>query len=413
MAGEGVTVIDALEDALEQLRSPWSLVLVDDDFAGGSGMDLVEQIASRGQAVALMARQPSLDLTIDALRRGARDVLPFPPSGSRVRELYARVSGDAALRPGSYDVSADALIGENAELLDVFREVARVATTTLPVLLQGEPGVGKESAARAIHENGARADQPFVIVNCNAMPDQLLISELFGHTRDAPGVFGERIGRLERAHGGTLFLDEVDAVGPVLQARLLAALRDGFFEPVGEGARRPLDIRLISASDRDLQDEVRAGRFRQDLFDVMGTVVIRIPALRERGGDVLLLARRFLEQAVRRHARSLEGFDRGALDALRTHSWPGNVRQLRKVIEQAVVLAPGKVITRDDLALDAQISNVPVQQFTRNDFPRLEHMEREHIRQALHLTEGRLSEAATLLGIHRNTLRRKIEEYRL
>jgi two-component system NtrC family response regulator len=146
---------------------------------------------------------------------------------------------------------------------------------------------------------------------------------------------------------------------------------------------------------------------------VMGTVVIRIPALRERGGDVLLLARRFLEQAVRRHARSLEGFDRGALDALRTHSWPGNVRQLRKVIEQAVVLAPGKVITRDDLALDAQISNVPVQQFTRNDFPRLEHMEREHIRQALHLTEGRLSEAATLLGIHRNTLRRKIEEYRL
>lgn len=398
--------------AVEKLRSAWSLVLVDSEFGDGGGLELLEGIARSGQVVALMARAPSLDLTMAAVRKGASDVLTYPPLGARVREILSRRTEGAPAWPSSgTELTGSALIGQSPALLEVFRTVARVAATDTPVLLQGESGTGKESLARVIHDHGQRARGAFVSVSCGAIPEPLLDSELFGHERGVPGVYGRRTGRVERANGGTLFLDEVDTLGGVLQNKLLRALRDGEIEPLGSNGPRRVETRVIAASDKELADEVALGTFREDLFYLLGVMIIHLPPLRQRGGDVILLAQHFLQVYAQKYRKSARTFDADGLLALQAYAWPGNVRQLRNAVERALVMSNGETITRSDLSPELWASSVV--QVSRTGFPRLDDLERDHITQALQLTKGRLSEAAELLGIHRNTLRRKIEQYGL
>ncbi len=408
---EELSFANSPDAATEKLRSDWALVLVDTEFADGSGLATLEGIARSGQPVALMTRAPSLDLTMAAVRKGASDVLSFPPVGARVRELLSRHAEGMPAWPSGAELTGSALIGQSPALLDVFRTVARVAQTETPVLLQGESGTGKESIARVIHDHGPRARGPFVGVSCGAIPEPLLDSELFGHERGVPGVYGRRTGRIERANGGTLFLDEVDALGGVLQNKLLRALRDGEIEPVGSDGARPVTTRVIAASDKDLADDVALGSFREDLFYLLGVMIIHLPPLRQRGGDIILLAQHFLQVFAQTYRKPARSFDADGLLALQSYAWPGNVRQLRNAIERAVVMSDGETITRGDLSPELWTSSVV--QVSRTGFPRLDDVERDHITQALQLTKGRLSEAAELLGIHRNTLRRKIEQYGL
>ncbi|HKP76546.1 MAG TPA: sigma-54 dependent transcriptional regulator, partial [Longimicrobiaceae bacterium] len=276
-------------------------------------------------------------------------------------------------------------------------------------LIQGESGTGKELLARIVHENSRRARGPFVAVNCAAIPETLLESELFGHERGAfTGAATRRLGRFERASGGTLFLDEVGDMSPTMQAKILRALQEHEIERVGGDTPVRVDVRVVAATNRDLEAEVAAGRFREDLYYRLAVVVVHLPALRERGGDVDLLAGRFMDAFAAEHGRPVRALSPEAAARLRAYAWPGNVRQLRNVIERAVLVADGEVLRAEHLP--PEVLNAAEGPGGDGDgaFLPLRELERRHIRRALDLTGGNLGDTARLLGIHRNTLRQKL-----
>ena len=289
----------------------------------------------------------------------------------------------------------------------------RVATTTATVLVRGESGTGKELLATLIHQRSPRAAGPFVEVNCAAIPEPLLESELFGHEKGAfTGAVRQRAGRFERASGGTLFLDEIGDMGMGVQAKILRALEVGEIERVGGDRPLPVDVRLIAATRRDLEAQMRAGQFRQDLYYRLAVVVIALPPLRERTDEVAPLARHFLEQSARRHDRAPPRLTDEALAFLLAYPWPGNVRELRNVVERAVVLANGPRIL--PAHLPAEVTASPARHRPPPETDRtltLREIESRHIAHVLALTGGNRVRAARLLGIHRNTLRRRMQEY--
>jgi transcriptional regulator with PAS, ATPase and Fis domain len=318
---------------------------------------------------------------------------------------YARLAAPA--RPPSAGV-----IGGSAGVLAALRMARRVAKSTATILVQGESGTGKELLARVVHDESGRA--PFVAVNCAAIPENLLESELFGHEKGAfTGALGRRVGRFERAHGGTLFLDEVGDMSPSMQAKILRALQEHEVERVGGDRAVPVDVRVLAATNRDLAAEVAAGRFREDLFYRLAVVVVRLPPLRERGGDVELLARHFVAHFARSHNREVEDVAPEAMALLRAYRWPGNVRQLGNVIEGALLVADGPILLPEHLPPDVRAAAAavgdaaPVSAQGDHLLP-LREMERLHIHRALARTGGNLVQAADLLGIHRNTLRDKL-----
>jgi DNA-binding NtrC family response regulator len=294
-----------------------------------------------------------------------------------------------------------------ARTLDLARRVAQVDST---VLLTGESGVGKERVARFIHQESARTAGPFVAINCGAVPESLLESELFGHAKGSfTGANQDRPGLFEAANGGTLLLDEIGEVPPVVQVKLLRVLQEREVRRVGENRSRPIDVRVLAATNRDLVTEIQAARFRQDLYYRLRVVEIHVPALRERRDDILPLARAFLADATRKTRGTVTGFTPAAANRLLRHTWPGNVRELENAVERAVVLAPRSRVDADDLPED--VSLAAPETAATGDVRPLAEVERDYILSAMRAVGGNRATAAKKLGIGTATLYRKLKEY--
>jgi DNA-binding NtrC family response regulator len=298
----------------------------------------------------------------------------------------------------------------------VFAAVARMASSDADLILQGEPGTGKRTIARTLHQHSARAAGPFVEFSCAALPEPLLESELFGHEAGTfPWAISRRRGRLERAHGGTLFLDHVAELPPRLQMRLAQVLEEGTVEHVGGGEPLPVSLRVVAGSAVDLAERVAAGRFLSALRDRLASVTLSLPALRDRPEDVILLASHFGALAAATHQRAAEGLAEETARKIETHDWPGNLRELRAAMEHAVLMTDGPVIAPDALPDSVRLpggAGLPLA--GRDDLQvraSLEEVEAAHIRRVLRATGGNLGQAATVLGVHRNTLRRKLRQY--
>jgi len=428
-AGARVEVCHAptLGEGLEQLRGgSWDAVLLSLDLSAVD-MTLVARVIEAGVpagSIVLTASRPTMQAMVESSRLGVLGLVAAPVDprelGGLLREVFP---GDEVvpLAPGEDEGDDDAAIGASPAMLDVFRMVGRVAGSPATVLILGQSGTGKELVARAIHRNSPRAPGPFVAINCAAIPENLLESELFGHEKGAfTGAITRKIGRFERAHGGTLFLDEIGDMSLSLQSKILRALQEREIERVGGEGRIPVDVRVVAATNRDLRAAMSEGAFREDLYFRLAVVTLDLPRLAERGGDLELLIRHFVAKYAARYGRQIRGVARPVFDLLRRHPWPGNVRELKNVLERAVLMAHGPVLLADHLPLD-QLGPAATDGPAAEGAPlpgyapglALAEVERLHIREVLRLVRGHLGRASEVLGVHRNTLTRKIREYEL
>jgi two-component system response regulator HydG len=317
------------------------------------------------------------------------------------------------------DVDVSAIIGTSEPMRRVFEAIALVAPTEATVLILGESGTGKELVAQATHANSPRRAGPLITVNCAALPETLLESELFGHERGAfTGATERRVGRFELAHGGTVFLDEIGDLTPASQTKLLRVLQSQEFERVGGSKTLKVDVRVVAATNKDLEAEVQRGRFREDLLYRLRVFPLTIPPLREHRDDIPLLAEHFLRVYAERHRRRLRGLTPRALDLLMRYEWPGNVRELEHAIERAVILARGEHITPEELPPNIRTAGVDAEGTVPQEPPvpvglTLKEVERELIRKTLEYTGGNRTKAAEVLGISRATLHNKLREYGL
>ena len=359
-----------------------------------------------------------------AIGQGATDFCEKPVDIALLRTVVDRSLRIGQLEAENRRLAADAptqikRIVTNAEpMLRVCRTVERLAPTDVSVLLLGESGTGKEALARALHDLGPRAAGPYVAINCGAIPENLLESELFGHERGAfTGAVRQQIGRIESANKGTLFLDEIGDLPHPLQVKLLRFLQDQVIERVGGRQSIQLDVRIVSATNQTLEAQVEGGRFRADLFYRLNSVTVRIPPLRERAGDPVLLARYFLGRFNREFARSLRGFDEGAVAAIAAHPWPGNVRELENRVKRAVVMAEGRQVEAADLELAAPRDVLPAGEAGEAADLDLRaaraRAERDVLTRALARSQGTLATAAKLLGVSRPTLYGLLEAHGL
>jgi two-component system NtrC family response regulator len=292
---------------------------------------------------------------------------------------------------------------------EIFAALVRVAKTSATVLVQGESGTGKELLARAIHARSARKARPFVAINCGAIPETLLESELFGHEKGAyTGAHVQRKGKLEGAEGGTLFLDEIGEMSAPLQVKLLRFLQERQIERIGGRQPIPVDVRVIAATNKELKSELQAGRFREDLYYRLSVVNLRVPPLRERGEDIVVIANAFLRKGGHEHRRNLR-FSSGALDALTRYSWPGNVRELENAVQRAVIMARGRLVEAADLGIEVEVGSAerPSLREARG------RAEREAVVDALMQTRGNISQAARHLGVSRPTFHGLLDKFQV
>ncbi|HEX8907418.1 MAG TPA: sigma-54 dependent transcriptional regulator [Longimicrobiaceae bacterium] len=416
-----------LGDGLEQLRSGgWAALVLSLDLPAAD-LALVRRIAESGVpagSMVLLASRPTMQMMVEASRLGVLGVFASPPDPreleAALREVF-QAEEVVPITPADLgDGDDDAAIGASPAMLEVFRMVGRVANSPATVLVLGESGTGKELVARAIHRNSGRASGPFVALNCAAIPENLLESELFGHEKGAfTGAIARKVGRFERASGGTLLLDEIGDMSLALQAKILRALQEREIERVGGDERIPVDVRVVAATNKNLRAAISDGTFREDLYFRLAVVTLQLPRLVERGGDVDLLVRHFVAVHAARYGREIRGIARSVLDRLHEHDWPGNIRELRNVLERAVLLAHGSILLPEHLPLDQLrppapedgASGAPLAGYAPS-LP-LADVERLHIREVLKLVRGHLGKASEVLGVHRNTLTRKIREYGL
>jgi len=358
-----------------------------------------------------------VDTAVEAIKRGAKDYLPKPFTPAQIRHVVEQLIEQRQLTRRILDlenrlqeaVPEVDLETDSPKMRTVLEVILRAAKSEATVLSRGESGTGKGVLARLLHAQSLRTSGPFVVVNCPTLSEDLLASELFGHAKGAfTGAVRDQPGRVEMAQGGTLFLDEIGEVSPGLQAKLLRFLQDKQFERIGENKTRHADVRVVAASNRDLETDVKIGRFREDLLYRLNVIEVHIPPLRERPEDILRLARQFLEFFARAARRSTPELSRAAEQALLAYSWPGNVRELRNAIERAVILWPAQVIEPHAFPerIAAHVVSGPQ---LGGDFT-LEAIEREHILRVLART-ATLEEAAQILGIDSSTLWRKRKKY--
>jgi DNA-binding NtrC family response regulator len=374
--------------------------------------------------VALVQR-PSIGLALQAERLGVLDLLTLPVRREdfvRVLDRLTSAASEESIPLPAVQAEAvgqAALVGQHPAMLEVYKLIARVASSTATVLIQGESGTGKEVAARAIHLNSPRANGPFVAVNCAAIPENLLESELFGHEKGAfTGAMARKPGRFELAVGGTLFLDEIADMSLSLQAKILRAVQEREIERVGGGEVIPVDVRLVAATNRDLREAITQGKFREDLYYRLAIVTIRLPRLAERGDDLLMLAAYFAQQFGARHKKHIRAISDRALEVLRAHEWVGNVRELRNVLERAVIVCSDETIRVEHLPDELRTEEARAAEQSLPGRPSgalatLAESEARYITRVLAHTGGAISAAAEILGIHRNTLTRKMKEFGL
>jgi len=400
----------------------FDLVLIDlnytrDTTSGSEGIELLEHLHAFDSTlpIVVMTAWASIELVVEAMQKGARDFVQKPWDNARVLSIVRnQIALGTALRKSERLESAIGLAAHGVEMIaaspamrPVKEIIERVGPSDANILIRGENGTGKGVVARALHAVSKRGAKPLVTVNAGGLSESVFESELFGHVKGAfTDARADRVGRFELADGGTLFLDEIANVPLAQQAKLLRVVETGEFERVGSSQTRRVDVRLISATNAALEDEVHAGRFRQDLLFRLNTVEIRLPPLRERREDIPLLAAHFLTHHTRRYRKSIENFDAQAIKALLDHAWPGNVRELEHVIERAVLMASGTSIARSDLGLQA-----PSEQ--RIDDMSIEDVEALLIRKALVRFDGNVSKAAEALGLSRGALYRRMQRYGL
>jgi NtrC-family two-component system response regulator AlgB len=413
----GVATPEAARAALAS-RS-FDLAFLDLRLGQANGLDLLpELLAGRpGLSVVVVTAHATIDTAVEAIRRGAADYLPKPFTPAQIRhaveevaerrQLARRVADlEQQLRDAVPEIELDSEAPTMRAALDM---IPPVAASDASVLLRGENGTGKGVFARLLHAGSARRERPFVVVNCPTLSADLLASELFGHARGAfTDAVRDQPGRVEAADGGTLFLDEIGEITPPLQAKLLRFLQDKQFERIGEQATRSADVRIIAATNRDLDADVREGRFREDLLYRLNVVEIRLPPLRERPQDIVRLAERFLAFFARTARRPVPQLSPAAVEALCAYSWPGNVRELRNAIERALILWPARVI--EPAAFPERIAAQPSSAPALGANCSLEAIEREHILRVIARTPT-LDDAARILGIDASTLWRKRKRY--
>jgi len=422
--GREIEMAESADEALARLDGGrFDLVLSDIHLdAGGSGLDLLRAFKARDPEVevVLISAFGTLETALEAVAAGAFDFVSKPVDIAQVRDVVGRAlarrarAGEprpAAIAPAQ--LAPDGLVGRSGGMLAVYKQIALACSSPSPVLVAGETGTGKELVARAIHRHGPRGSRPFVPINCGALPEGLLESELFGHVRGAfTGAVADKKGLFEQAHGGTLFLDEVGEMSPALQVRLLRTLELGELRPVGGSRVLTVDARVIAATHRDLEQAVREGGFRQDLFYRLNVLTVRVPPLRERREDVPLLAAHFLAGfAARGHATA--SLTPAAAAALAAHDWPGNVRELENTLERLAVGARGGTIDVGDLPGSFHRRPARLEEPLFAGLPTLEEMEKRYLRHVLAEVKGNRSRAAELLGIDRRTLYRMAERFGL
>lgn len=375
-----------------------------------------------GTPVVIMTAYGSVRSAVEALKAGVQDYLTKPIDIDELKFMIDKTLHHRKLELENVNLKArlDAqfdfgnIIGQSASMRELFETLTLVAPSEATILIQGESGTGKELVANAIHHNSPRKENPFIKVNCAALPESLLENELFGHTKGAfTGATGPQKGRFQLAHQGTLFLDEIAEMTPATQAKILRVLQEREFEPVGGTHTVQVDTRVISATNRDIENEIAGGRFRVDLYYRLNVVILKVPPLRDRSADIPLLAEHFLAHYAQKNHRRLKGIQPSAMDFLLRYPWPGNVRELENVIERAVIMARGNEVEPEHFPgtlIDHEGSarqQMPVLASGRS----LKAVEKEMVLKTLEDMDGNRTQAAKVLGISRRTLQLKLKEY--
>jgi NtrC-family two-component system response regulator AlgB len=416
-----VTAVSSADAALNMLgQEPFDLAFLDLRLGTENGIDLIPKLLAESPNlfVTVITAFGTIESAVDALKHGAADYLPKPFTPAQIRRVVEQSIRQRELKRQILELQSrlhDAapeidLDSNSARVRSVVALAAKAAVSDAPVLLRGESGTGKSVLARMIHSLSPRSADPFVVVNCPTLSEELLASELFGHAKGAfTGAVRDQAGRVEAAERGTLFLDEIGEISPSLQSKLLRFLEEKQFERLGENKTRRANVRMVAATNQDLEAQVRSGRFREDLLYRLNVIELQLPPLRERPEDILTLAGRFLQFFARAAKRRPPTLSHAAGQSLVSYPWPGNIRELRNTIERAVILWPAEIIEPE--AFPAHISGTakPESPQLGGNFS-LETIEREHIRRVVART-ATLDDAAAILGIDASTLWRKRKKY--
>lgn len=445
LAGRGYDVLTAgrAEDAADLVTTELpDVVVMDVHTPGMSGLDALEEIKRRNPRipVIIITGYGTMDTAIEATKRGAFDYQLKPLEPETILALIERalsaglsMTREVALGAAEPVTKSDAMLGQSAAMQEVYKLIGRVAPTDATVLIRGESGTGKELAARAVYQHSRRASAPMVVVNCAALPEALLESEFFGHERGAfTGAVARRIGRFQQASGGTIFLDEIGELPLHTQAKLLRVLQQREFEPLGSNETIKTDVRIIVATNRDLEGEISAGRFREDLFHRLSVVTLYLPPLRERGDDVSVLIDFFLRRFCAEMGCPLPQVSPQAHDLLAGHRWPGNVRELENCLQRLTITCQGRPIDARDVQQAIQASRTPSKQdenlqvlirglvarfldsYETQQTPGLvEQVEGELLAEALRRAQGNQSLAAKLVGLPRSTFYARLQKFGL
>lgn len=428
----GLSVLDNNEKAID-------VIFLDVRMPGMNGIEVLKRIREKtiNIPVIMMTAFSDSNTAIEAMREGAFDYLLKPLRNEQIREVIERALNSARLRQEAFCYcdselrEVESIIGQSRAILDVCKTIGQAAGSDIPVLISGESGVGKEIVARAIYNHGSRKGKAFMAVNCAALPEGMVESELFGSEKGAfTGAERKRIGRFEQCSGGTIFLDEIGDMPLSAQAKLLRVLQDGSFERLGSNQPITTDIRIIAASNRDLVNAVDTGGFREDLYHRLNVFSIYIPPLRERKEDIQLLAEYFAARAIKATGKQIKGISPEAMEMLIEYNWPGNVRELENNIKRAVIVATGDIISVNNInlqekplkkelcALTDVVDNLIESAIAVDDNPDIYHyvvssVEKQLIEKVLGITKGNKQKASELLGITRVTLRKKIQEHNI
>lgn len=411
------------------------LVFMDIKMPGMNGIETLKKIKEINSTIPiiLITAFADTDTAIEAMKEGAYEYITKPFDNNTLKIIIEKVLSsskklqeNSCLPEENKDIIGK-IVGRSNAILNVCKLIGQVAPTDVPVLITGESGVGKELVAKAIHYHSKRKDKPFIAVNCAAIPNTLIESELFGYEEGAfTGAERRRIGKFEQGNGGTIFLDEIGDMDLINQAKILRVLQDSSFERLGGNHIIKVDVRIIAATNKNLPEEVSNGRFRNDLYHRLNVVSIHIPPLRERKEDIPLLVEYFIKKANKETGHNIQGISHEAISLLENYSWPGNVRELENVIRRAVILSKGNVINKEDIifteqkeinkfheAIEAIVQTAFLYGEAKPYEKIISEVEKAMIQKALEITKGNQVKASALLGITRMTLRKKIDEYNI